>query len=110
MAVRLRGFFKVPQHDRFEYKPVFYNKRKEELQEKINIYKEKKELTRTGDYKPDFKGKFSNSFEKTRKKQNKYANLRLLGIIVFLGIITYIILQKLELVSYMFEILLSGGK
>ncbi len=110
MAVRLRGFFKVPQHDRFEYKPVFYDKRKEKLQEKIKAYKETKELTKNEDYKPNFKGKFSSSFEKTRKKQNKTANLRLLIIIVFLGIITYIILQKLELVSYMFEILLSGSK
>jgi hypothetical protein len=110
MAGRLRGFFKIPQHDRFEYKPVFYNKRKEELREKINTYKEKKKLVDNGDYKPNFKGKFSNSFEKTRKKQNKTANIRLIGIIIFLGIITYIILQKLELLSYMFEILLSGGK
>jgi len=110
MAIRFRGFFKVPQHDRFEYKPVFFDKRKEELQEKINTYKENKELIDKGDYKPNFKGKFSSSFEKSRKKQNKSSNIRLLGIIIFLGVITYIILQKLDLVSYMFDVLLSGKK
>ena len=110
MAIRYRGFFKVQQHDRFEYKPVFYDKRKEELQEKINSYKEKKQLIEKGDYKPNFKGKFSSSFEKSARKQNKESNIRLIGIIIFLSIMAYIVIQKLDLLTYMFDVLLSGKK
>lgn len=42
MALRLPRFIKLPEHSRFEYKPVYYDKRKEELEEKVNKYKEKK--------------------------------------------------------------------
>lgn len=110
MAIKYRGFFKVPRHSRFEYKPVFYDKRKEELEEKINAYKEQKELIKDGEYKPNFKGKFPNSFEKNIKKQTKASNVRLFGIIIFLIILTYIVLQKIDLISYMFDVLLSGKK
>lgn len=111
MALRLPRFIKLPEHNRFEYRPVYYDKRKEELEEKINKYKEKKELIENGNYKPEFKGKFTSSITRGEtKKQKKTANIRLLGIIIFVGGLAYIIIQKADLINYMFDVLLSGKK
>ncbi len=111
MALRLPRFIRLPEHSRFEYRPVYYDKRKEELEEKVNKYKEKKELIKKGDYKPEFKGKFESSYNRGEtKKQKKAANVRLFGIIVFVGAIAYYIIQKADLINYMFDVLLSGKK
>ena len=110
MAIRL-SFFKTIKHNRFEYKPVYFDKRKEELEKKIQKHKEKKELIENNNYEPKIKGRFTGSFVRSdAKKQNKNANLRIVAIITFISIITYFILKNGELINYMLEILLSGKK
>lgn len=111
MALRLPRFIKLPQHTRFEYKPLYYDKRKEDLENKVKKYKEKKVLLEKGEYTPEIKGKFSGSFNKgISKKQKKDANIRLLVIIAFLAIIAYFVIQKADIINYMFDVLLSGKK
>ena len=107
--MKLPKFIKLPEYNRFSYKPVYYDERKEALELKIKNHKEQKESGENENYKPDFKGKFRSSYRKDiTKKQKKAANLRLFVLIVFFGTITYIILQKADVLSYMFNVLFSG--
>ena len=107
--MKLPRFIRLPEYNKFEYKPLYYDKRKEALEQKIKKYKEQKEAVEKGDYKPDFKGKFKKSYRRDiTKKQKKAANIRLFVLIIFFGTITYIILQKSEIIKYMFEVLFSG--
>ena len=107
--MKLPRFIRLPEYNKFEYKPVYYDERKEALELKIKKYKEQKEAVEKGDYKPEFKGKFKSSYRRDiTKKQKKAANLRFFILLIFFGTITYIILQKTEIISYMFNILLSG--
>lgn len=109
MALRLPQFIKLPEHTRFEYRPLYYDKRKEDLEEKVNKFKKQKELLEKGDYKPEIKGKFSRSFNRgATKKQKKAANIRLAIIIIFTAIIAYIIIQKADIINEMFDVLMSG--
>ncbi len=107
--MRLPRFIRLPEYNKFNYKPLYYDERKEALELKIKIAKEQKEAVEKEDYKPDFTGKFKKSYKTDiTKKQKKAANLRLLVLIIFFGTITYIIIQKSEIISYMFEVLFSG--
>ncbi|MCF6366354.1 MAG: hypothetical protein L3J35_09140 [Bacteroidales bacterium] len=109
MALRLPKFIKLPNHSRFEYKPLYYDKRKEELEKKVNKYKEQKELLQKGEYKPEIKGKFNRSYNHgDTKKQKKAANIRLAIIVFFTAAIVYIILQKAEILNKMLNVLISG--
>ncbi len=109
MALRLPRFIKLPEHSSFEYRPVYFNKRKEDLEKKVNRFKEEKETREKGEYKPEIKGKFVSSLNRGEtKKQKKAANLRLTIIIVFTAIIAYIIIQKADIINKMFDILISG--
>ncbi len=107
--MKLPRFINLPEYNKFEYKPVYYDKRKEALEQKIKKYKDQKEAVEKGDYKPEFKGKFKSSYRRDiTKKQKKAANIRFLILLIFFGTVTYIILQKTEIISYMFNILFSG--
>ncbi len=109
MALRLPQFIKLPNHSRFEYRPLYYDKRKEELEEKVNKLKKQKELLEKGDYQPEIKRKFVSSFNRTDiKKQKKAANIRLAIIVVFVTVIMFIIIQKADLINKMFDVLFSG--
>jgi len=107
--MKLPKFIKLPEYNRFNYKPVYYDERKEALEQKIKEYKNQKDAAEKGEYKPDFKGKFKSSYRKDiTKKQKKAANLRLFVLIIFFGAIAYLILQKADVISYMFNVLFSG--
>ncbi len=109
MALKIPQFSKLPKHNRFNYSPLYYDKRKEELENKIKTAKQQKELQEKGEYKPEIKGKFVRKFDRgVIKKHNKSANVRLAIIIGFLGVILYFVFQKLDLISYMFDVLMSG--
>ena len=56
--MKLPRFIKIPEHNRFQYTPVYYDPRKEALEQKINQYKADKKASENEEYKPDFKGKF----------------------------------------------------
>ena len=105
--MKLPRFIKIPQYNRFDYKPLYYDERKERLEAKIKEAQNQKE-GKKGDFKPDFKSKFESRFSRDiTAKQKKAASIRLAVIIFFLAVITYIILDRAEILSYMFEVLLS---
>jgi len=106
--MKLPRFIKLPEYNRFNYTPVYHDPRKEALEEKINKYKTEKNSEEKGEYKPEFKGKFISSNRRSMtRKHNKSANLRLLVILLFFGALAFYIIQRADLISYMFNILFS---
>lgn len=104
--MKIRQLIKLPEYRKFNYKPVYYDKRKEALEEKINRAKNKKDAIEKGEYKPDFKGKFRNNYSrKITKKQKKAANIRFFLLIIFFSALAYIIIQKSDTLGKMFDIL-----
>jgi hypothetical protein len=107
--MKFRRIIKLPEHKKFNYTPVYYDPRKEALEEKVKKIKDELASEKSNDYRPDFKGKFTNiNRSNIRRKHNKSANLRLFIIILFFGAITLYIMQKADLISYMFNILFSS--
>ncbi|MDG2448380.1 MAG: hypothetical protein P8M34_02035 [Saprospiraceae bacterium] len=92
------SFFKMGsrfKHRSFDYIPRFYDPAKEELEERLNSYNKKVNATEIA------KNRIRHGFRKggvdTRKysqRVRKRSNFRLLGIIVFLVLVTLLILYK----------------
>lgn len=88
---KIRFFFRVPAHQKFEYKPRYYNPEKEEL-EKILRRAESADSLDPEDIKQRMKGEFQRRRSKAsrrgvtdfgyRKRQLRQSNLRLLAILV----------------------------
>jgi len=106
--MKIRQIIKLPKYKKFSYKPIYYDKRKEALEEKIQKAKNRKTAIEKGEYKPDFKGKFRNNYSREiTKKQKKAANIRFLILIVFFSVLAYIIIQKSDVLGKMFDVLFS---
>lgn len=82
--------FRLPGHKQFTYEPIYYDERKEQLQERIRkiesemgIRKEDGEFTRTLS-----KGSF-NHFHARKRRNQRYSSLRLVIILIFLILVTY---------------------
>ncbi len=106
--MNIRQIIKLPKYKKFSYKPVYYDKRKEALEEKIKKAKSKKEAIEQGIYKPDFKGKFRSNYSRDiTKKQKKAANIRFFLLIIFFSALAYIIIQKSDVLNKMFEVFIS---
>ncbi len=106
--MNIRQIIRLPKYKKYEYKPLYYDKRKEALDDKIQTYKNRKEAIERGDYKPDFKGKFRSNYSKEiTKKQKKAANIRFFLLIIFFSVLAYIIIQQSDILSKMFDVFLS---
>jgi len=104
--MNIRQIIKLPKYKKFSYNPLYYDKRKEALEEKIQKAKNRKESIKNGEYKPDFKGKFKNNYaRKITKKQKKSANIRFFLLIIFFSTLAYIIIQKSDVLGKMFDVL-----
>ncbi|MDR2585037.1 MAG: hypothetical protein LBC84_02285 [Prevotellaceae bacterium] len=99
MAIRL-SFFKTPKHRVFNYKPLYYNAEKEELQERLaRIRAEMEREAGTGDdlrtreERLHFPGKsIRGSFQKSLYENRRHAgNNRYTRIIMILSILVLLI-------------------
>lgn len=106
--MKIRQLIKLPEYKKYSYKPLYYDKRKEALNEKINRAKNKKEAIEKGEYKPDFKGKFRSNYRREiTRKQKKAATVRFFLLIIFFSVSAYIIIQKSDVLGRMFDVLFS---
>jgi len=82
-------FFRTPEHKRFHYEPIFYDERKEKLEERIKLIEQEYGI-KNGDQhvRTIGKGSFS-SYYGRRKKAQRYSNTRLIVIIAFLLFVSY---------------------
>lgn len=82
-------FFRIPQHKRFHYEPIYYDERKERLEERIKQIEQEYGIKNGDDYVPTIrKGSFS-SYYGRKKKASRYSTTRLVIIIIFLLFVSY---------------------
>ena len=85
----LPRFFRTPEHKRFHYEPIFYDERKERLEERVRQIEQEYGINRGEQtVRTMGKGSFS-SYYGRKKKAQRYSNTRLILIIVFLLFISY---------------------
>lgn len=73
-------FFKLPKAKQFDYKPVFYDPTKEELEQHSKANRSVNTTEHT--YKETIKGSFQKNKTKARNADIRTANVRLIVIIV----------------------------
>lgn len=84
------GFFKLPKHKDFNYTPLYYDERKEELEKLKNeaagiSFSEKPIM---------MKGFFRDRSKSNRKSALNKSNVRLVAIIIFLFLLLYYFFYK----------------
>ena len=82
--------FRLPNHKQFNYEPIYYDERKEQLQERIRNIENEMGIKKEGEdnIRTLSKGSFSHFHDRKRKTQ-KYSSLRLIIILLFLMFVTY---------------------
>lgn len=93
----LLKFFKVPKHQRFTYKPRYWDPKKEELDERLQRIKdiqdkgiEASKARISGGFRQSFKGN-----HQYRRSQVRRSNMVLFFIIAVLIFLTYLFLKDL---------------
>ncbi len=89
----LPGFFKKPEHKRFNIEPRYWDPAKEEREERENRIKSELGMTDdNGQYIPNIKGQLRRSLRHKNadvRSSNKKSNIRLFIILIILLIIAY---------------------
>ena len=102
----LRSLFRVPKHQQYEYKPRYWDQKKEELQERLDRIEQMKQGD-TESAKARIAGGFQRGFEASgqgRKAGVLRSNLILLGIVVvLLGMSYYFLLYYLPNILTLIE-------
>jgi len=86
-------FTKVPEHQRFNYVPRYYDPKKEEMQERVVRIKREIEIEKgiereheTGDHRRRMAGAFQASRRRTQNSPDLQTPLLRLGILLFLAV------------------------
>ena len=80
-------FFKTPRNKKYNYRPVYYDKKKEESKERLeSTIKDKDD----GDYESALRAKMQNRWKRTAgAKEKKTSNTRLVVIILAITLLLY---------------------
>ncbi len=89
----MAGFFKLPNHKRFNYKPRFYSEREELRKERFDKIKQEVEAEKLGKETSLSKGDLVNYIQMRRKAQKK-SNFRVLLILTLLLLLFYYFFYK----------------
>jgi hypothetical protein len=85
-------FFRLAKPRQFHYEPIYYDERKEKLQERINQIEHKMGVKLDDSYKRTLgKGSFTN-YHLRKRKTKTYSTTRLVIILIFLLILSYLLL------------------
>lgn len=91
----LLRFFRVPKHQQYDYKPRYWDPKKEELEDRLKRI-EQMQGNDAASIKARLSGGFRRGFEasgQTRQKQVFRSNLILIGIVVVLILFSYMFLS-----------------
>ncbi|MGH1434576.1 MAG: hypothetical protein ACRBG0_08970 [Lewinella sp.] len=90
-----RRMFKVPVHQKFDYKPMYYDPKKEELEERIKGLKELQKDDVEGAKARIASGMRSSYLadQEYRKRQVLRSNLVLVGVVIMLIVLGYLLLN-----------------
>ncbi len=82
-------FFKTPEHKQFHYEPIYFDERKERLEERIKQIEQEHGIKNIEEYVRTMrKGSFSHYYDR-KKKTQRYSTTRLIIIIIFLLFVSY---------------------
>ena len=82
-------FFRTPEHKQFHYEPIYYDERKERLEERVRQIEHEHGIKNGGEHARTIgKGSFSHHYDR-RKKTQRYSSTRLILIIIFLLFVSY---------------------
>ncbi len=84
------GFFRLPKHKQFDFRPRYYDADKEEFEERVKRAKQEAKGYSDGEYIPNIKGKMRQHLIDHKKSQSPYARIR--RIIIAVSIILLFIL------------------
>lgn len=84
--------FRVPEHYVFDYKPIYYDEKKEkrELREKMLTREVADESETNENYKTNIKGSFKHSMS-YKQKQSKFSTVRMIIFLAFIALLVYFI-------------------
>lgn len=87
-------FFKLPKHYVFDYKPIYYDPKKEEREKRFRKIRKQMGVKDENDDKHEYKADidFRRAGKIGRTKTDKSSTIRLLVILVFLVVFFYIFL------------------
>ena len=96
--MRLPTIIRLPNHQKFEFKPRYWNPEKEELEARVE--RAKREVgkgtytDKKGNYVPNIKGQMrgtymSGPYQNVRKRESQKSNMRFVIILAILGLIAY---------------------
>ncbi len=83
----MASFFKIPKHTTFDYKPLYYDEKKEEREHRNELIKQELGIESV-EYKSAIKGSFSKR-SWTRKYAQRSTNIRILIIVLGLSVLSY---------------------
>lgn len=92
-------FTKAPQHQRFTYKPRFYDEQKEEMRERENRIRKEIERERgvVTEEQEEYRSRIAGSFQAARKRSqpasSTNATMIRLGVLLFLSVFIIAFLQ-----------------
>jgi hypothetical protein len=89
----LPKFFRTYKNKQFNYMPLYYNKQREELEERVRRIESEIQGKSTGEYRPSIiKGSFKH-LHSMRKKSNRVSSFRLILIIAILLALVYFLFK-----------------
>lgn len=98
------AFLKAEKPRRFNYRPIFYDQQKDELQERIKSAQKKQESSEKGEYTPQLKGQFRKRHEalwgQPVKSKGRSVG-RWLMLVVYAVLVVGIIYMILNIFSYL---------
>ena len=100
------SIFKTQKHKRFEYRPVFYNPDKEELDERVKRSQLEAEKEKKGNtYVPEIKGKMKNYLISHSDTHTSHKNIRKVIMVVTMGLLIAIFYYLVEITEYIFSVM-----
>ncbi|MCB8994075.1 MAG: hypothetical protein H6538_00535 [Bacteroidales bacterium] len=92
--MNLPRMFKLPQHRTFTYRPMFHDPEKEEREARLRKIQLEEGMKESTGYTPTIQRGAMRSYFKRSQKAQKQSNVRLIIIIMFLLLISYLLLFR----------------
>lgn len=90
----LPSFFKLNKHKEFNYVPIFYDKEKEEFNERVRRIEQEMGIKKDVEFKSSIRRGTMREYIQRSRKQDRYSSLRLIIIFIFLLALVYLILFR----------------
>jgi len=89
----IRFLFKQPQPRRFEYKPRFYNERREQLNARVEAIKRETDSSSSASSEEALRSRIGHAWKSTSNRQSRSkSNKNVLIIVMLLSVISYLVL------------------